>query len=251
MSIDHADDDVGGIDRLQRLDDAELLDRFFDARTASHAGGIDQCIRLAIALERHEHRIARGAGLIERDQALFAEQTIDQRRLADVRPADDRDSNVVLSAGRGGAFRQLDAFERIFHQRPHIVAVLGGDRSRLAQAERIEVRAGRRRVDALGFVRNQEDFLVELAQRLRDVVIVRRHAAARVDQKQNAIGLFDRAQRLLDHVLLDALRVDDQAAGIDDDIRNRADFAVAVVTIAREARHVRDERVAGAREEVE
>ncbi len=135
--------------------------------------------------------------------------------------------------------------------RSHIIAVLSGDRSWLAQAEHIEIRARGCRIDAFGFVRDEEDLLVQLAKRLRDVVIVRCHAAARVDQKQHAIRLFDGTQRLFDHVLLDALRVGDQAAGVDDDIRNRADFAVAVVAIAREARHVRDERVAGAREEVE
>ena len=95
VRVDDADHDVRRVDGLQRLDDAELLDGFFDARTAAHAGGIDQRIASAVALERHEHRIARRAGLIERDQPLLAQQPIDQRRLADVRPADHGDANVV------------------------------------------------------------------------------------------------------------------------------------------------------------
>ena len=73
------------IDRLQRLDDAELLDRLADAGLAPHAGGVDQHVVLTVALERHLDRVARRAGLVERDQPLFAEQPVDQRRLADVR----------------------------------------------------------------------------------------------------------------------------------------------------------------------
>ena len=99
VRIDDADHDVRRVDGLQRLDDAEFLDRFFDARAASHAGGIDERVATAVALERHEHRVARRARLIERDQALLAQQPIDERRLADVRPADHRDANIVGTGG--------------------------------------------------------------------------------------------------------------------------------------------------------
>ena len=85
VRVDHADHDVRRVDRLQRLDDAEFLDRFLDARAAPHAGRVDQRVAPAVALERHVHRIARRARLVERDQALLAEQAVDQRRLADVR----------------------------------------------------------------------------------------------------------------------------------------------------------------------
>ena len=95
MRVDDADHDVRGVDGLQRLDDAELLDRFLDARTAPHAGRVDQRVAAAVALERHVDRVARRARLVERDQALLAEQAVDQRRLADVRPADHRDADVV------------------------------------------------------------------------------------------------------------------------------------------------------------
>ena len=54
VRIDDADHDVRRIDCLQRLDDAELLDRLLDARAAPHAGGIDQRVAAAVAFERHE-----------------------------------------------------------------------------------------------------------------------------------------------------------------------------------------------------
>ena len=42
-------------------------------------------------------------GSVERDQPLLAEQPIDQRRLADVRPADHRDLRSVLLVERGAS----------------------------------------------------------------------------------------------------------------------------------------------------
>ena len=109
VRVDDADHDVRRIDGLQRLDDAELLDRFLDARAAAHAGSIDQRVATAVALERHEHRIARRARLIERDQPLLAEQSIDERRLADVRPADHGDANVVGTGAIAASSRASQA----------------------------------------------------------------------------------------------------------------------------------------------
>ena len=86
------------LDGLQGLDDAEFLDRLLDARAAPHARRVDQRVALAVALEGHHDGIARGPRLIECHHAILAEQAVDQRALADIRAADDRD----LDAGRLG-----------------------------------------------------------------------------------------------------------------------------------------------------
>ncbi len=57
----------------------------------AHAGGVDQRVVAAAAIEVEVERIARRARLVEGDDALLAEQRVDQRGLADVRAADDRD----------------------------------------------------------------------------------------------------------------------------------------------------------------
>jgi hypothetical protein len=90
--IEHQHDDVGLLDRLQGLDDRELLDGLEDLALAAQAGGVDQGVVLALALERHGDGIARGARLVEGDDALLAEQRIDERRLADVGPAHHGDA---------------------------------------------------------------------------------------------------------------------------------------------------------------
>jgi hypothetical protein len=107
------------------------------------------------------------------------------------------------------------------------------------------------RVEPFGFVDRDDHALAHLAERLRDVVIVRGRAIASVDEEQHAIGLFDGSQCLPRHDLFDALRVHDQAAGIHDQIGNHPDLAVTVITIARQPRQVRDQRIASAREKVE
>ena len=126
-----------------------------------------------------------------------------------------------------------------------------GNRFRLAQPQLEKIRRGRRPIHAFGLVGDDDDLLAELAQRLCDVVIRGLDTVADVNHEQHSIGFIDGAQCLLRHQLLDALRVDDQAAGIDDQVRNRSDFAVAVIAVARQAGKVRDQRIASAREEVE
>jgi hypothetical protein len=89
--IEHQHHHVGVLDRLQGLDDGELLHRLEHLALAAHAGGVDQDVGLAVALELDVDRVARGARLVERDHAFLANQGIDQSRLADVGAPHQRD----------------------------------------------------------------------------------------------------------------------------------------------------------------
>jgi hypothetical protein len=60
---------VGVGDRLQGLDHRELLDGLEDLALATQARGVDQLEALAVSLERHVDRVARGAGQVEGDRA--------------------------------------------------------------------------------------------------------------------------------------------------------------------------------------
>ncbi len=157
VRVHHDHDHVSGLDRLQSLDDAEFLDRLFDARAAPDPGRVDQRIALAVAFERHQHGIARGAGLIERHHAILAEQPIDQRALADVRAADDRD----FDAGRFRAVLRVrrQSRERRLEQRNHALIMRGRDRMRLARAQLVKIGDGDVVVEAFGFVDRQEQGL--------------------------------------------------------------------------------------------
>ena len=79
-------------DRLQRFDDAELLDRLADARLAADTGRVDQHVFAIGTLEAHLYRVSRRTRLVEDDQPVLAEQSVGKRRLADVRAPDDGDA---------------------------------------------------------------------------------------------------------------------------------------------------------------
>ena len=94
--VEQQDHDVGVLDRLQRLHDRELLDRLEHLAAPADARGVDQRVATLVALEVEVDRVARRARLVEGDDALLAEQRVDQRRLADVGAADDRDLDPAV-----------------------------------------------------------------------------------------------------------------------------------------------------------
>ena len=86
-------------------------------------------------------RVARRPRHVADDRALFAQQPIEQRRLADVRPADDGDARSPAGIARGAVARRSGRRAMISSSRsPTPVAVLGGDLD-----HRLEARAGRTR----------------------------------------------------------------------------------------------------------
>ena len=74
--VDDENDDVGVFNRLQRLDDGEFFDRFCDLAALADTRSVDQRVFAIFISEIEINRIARGARLIERDYALFAEKRI-------------------------------------------------------------------------------------------------------------------------------------------------------------------------------
>jgi hypothetical protein len=59
LGVEQQHDDVGVLDRLQRLDDGELLDRFEHLAAPPDARRVDQRVALAATLEIDVDRVAR------------------------------------------------------------------------------------------------------------------------------------------------------------------------------------------------
>src|SRR5690606_21753745 len=95
VGIEHQQYHVRRLDGLEGLDDAELLYGLVDPAVPSHAGGVDQHVGLPVAAERHQDAVARGAGLVIGEHALFAEYPVDERGFADVGAPDDRDTDTL------------------------------------------------------------------------------------------------------------------------------------------------------------
>src|SRR3954463_10718647 len=99
------DDPLGGVDQdegdvgtLRRLEGAQLgveLDPLPVPPLASQAGRVDEDEGALAALQHGVHGVAGGARDLAHDQPLAAEERVDEARLADVRPAEDRNADRV------------------------------------------------------------------------------------------------------------------------------------------------------------
>ena len=86
---------------------------------------------------------------------------------------------------------------------------------------------------------------------MRNFAIIAGRSAAPVHHVYNRIGLIHGLASLCRHEGGDALRLSCQAAGIDYQIRPVADSTFTILTIARDARLIRDNGIASTRERIE
>ena len=123
---------------------------------------------------------------------------------------------------------------------------------RFAQCQFIKLGGKHGSVAALAFVYRQINGARALAQTVGNNFVLRSQPGAAVHQKHDGVGLIDSLQSLLRHFVQNAAvhnRL--KAAGINDEIRFAADFAVSVVAVAGQAGQVVHKRVFGARQAVE
>src|SRR5690606_36349883 len=81
--IDEEQADVGPPDRSLGPERAVVLQTLVDPRLAPETCRIDEDQRPAVITERRVHGISRRAGHIRYDQALLAEEPVDEARLPD------------------------------------------------------------------------------------------------------------------------------------------------------------------------
>src|SRR5207244_10959556 len=80
--------------RVRGAQECVLLDALLDTPAASDARGIHEHEAPAAELERCVEAVSRGAGDLADDGALAPDQRVEEARLADVRPTDDRDVGI-------------------------------------------------------------------------------------------------------------------------------------------------------------
>ena len=95
--VDEDERDVGALRRLERAQLRVVLDPLALLALAAQAGGVDEDERLVAALQHRVDRVARRPGTLGDDHPLLAEERVQERRLADVRPAEDRDADRLLA----------------------------------------------------------------------------------------------------------------------------------------------------------
>ena len=132
------------------------------------------------------------------------------------------------------------------------LAMLGADRDRFAEAERIGFERARSAGPALALVGDQDRRLAGLAHEIGKGAILRRRAGARIDKKKHRIGLRDRGRRLRLHSRRQAFAFGVfEAGGIDRFEGQIAELGLAFAPVARHARLIVDQREAAADKPVE
>ena len=205
----------------------------------------------AAELDQLVDRVDGGAGDVVDDDPLAPGQPVEQRGLADVGLADDRDparsADLGVALGRRLGQRGEDGVEQV----AGAAAVQRGDDVRLAEPEvpqRVRLGLGAGVVDLVG---GEHDRLLRPAQDLDDGLVGVGDADGRVDDEQHGVGQADRDLGLGGDPLGQAAGVGVPAAGVDDGERAARPVGVVGDPVAGHAGHVLDDRLAAADDPVD
>ena len=187
-----------------------LLDPLADAR------GVDEAPGLVAEGDQLVDRVDGGAGRVVDDDPVLLGQLVEQRGLADVGLADDRDAARAAQRGvfvrrRLGQGRQ-DGVEHV----ARAAAVHRGDRPRLAESEVPETVGLGLHALVVDLVGGQHDRLAGGAQDLDHGLVGVGDADGGVDDEQHRVGQVDRDLGLGADRLGQAAGVRVPAAGVDD-----------------------------------
>ena len=180
---------VGAIDGFERADEAVVLGRRFDAALAPQPRGVDEAQRAVFGLDDRVDRIPCCSRHVVDHGTILADEPVEERRLANVRPADDGDAEDPVVFGLGlvlRCFRQRvdDGVEQLARQ----AAVDRGDGHRLPQPEAREVPEVGFATLVVDLVRNDDRGRVRLLQQTRDARVLLGDAGRDVDDQQHEIG---------------------------------------------------------------
>ena len=185
--VDEHEGHVGALGSRERPQLRVVLDPLALLALAADPGGVDEHEGAVAALEHGVDRVARRARHLGDDHALLAEQRVQEARLADVRPAEDRYADRLLAdllRAAAGEHRH-DRVEQV----ARAVAVLGRERHRVAEAEAVELERERVLRRVVDLVRQQQHRLVGAPQDRRQLLVAGRDPGARVDDEQDQVGL--------------------------------------------------------------
>ncbi len=168
--VDDEHGDVRPRHRALGQDDAHRLDLPADRHAAGppHARRVDDPKRALVPLQHHVDRVARRARHLAHHHALFAQQAVDERRLPDVRPADDGDRRLVLR-GLGGRAVGGQPRDDLVEQLGHAVAVLGRDLDDGVESQPEELDRAAARLLVVRLVDGEDDRFAHRAQHARAI----------------------------------------------------------------------------------
>ena len=203
-------------------------------------------------------RIARQARFGSRDHPVLAQHTIDQRRLARIRPPDDCElqdrlfafvDRLVIIVVR---YRAFEMRRQRIEQIAHPFVMLGRQLHRITKAERQGFKHSLLGGAALGLVGCKHDRTICRSQPTRDVLVKRYDTCPRVDHEQGNVCPGNCHFRLPAHSARQCTRIILFIPGrIDDSEIETRQMRIALTPVACNARTVVDQRQALADQAIE
>ena len=183
------------------------------------------------------------------DRSLLARESVEKRRLSDVRPADDRDgSNAGPDLRRTLGIIAFERWRRrigrlefwqllhdLVEQIADAAAVQRAHHRRLAEPEACELPGIDLAALRVDLVRDHEDRSAVPADQLGHGSVLPGHSRCRVEDKQHEVRLTERTQGLLGHLGVERVSTLHDPAGVHDEKRPSVPLALELQPIARHA----------------
>ena len=193
--IEQHESDIGPLGGLERAQLRVVLDPLPLLPATAEPRRVDEHERGVPALQDRVDGVAGGARHLGDDHALAPDEPVQERGLADVRTAEDRDADR-LGPDRDLA-RARQARDDLVEQVARAVTVQPGEGPRVAEAEPVEhepIGVPSRVVD---LVREHDHRPLGGAKDHGELLVAGRYPRPRVDDEQHEVGLVDRRARLL------------------------------------------------------
>jgi hypothetical protein len=245
VPVEHGDDDLSLLDRLQCLDNTKFFDDLVHFRATPYPSSVDKYVLAIIALERNRNAIARRAGLVKDNEAVFTDQTINEGRLADIGAADDRDTqlvnlSVILFVG---LLRDFEVGENRIHQCTDSVAMGGRHGMRVSNAKAMELARCKVGVETFGLVDRQPYLARVPACQVCDVLVGGSQPLASINHDDRCVRFPEGTHGLLNHALIDPDFTAGDTTGVDGEVRNCAQLAETILAVSCQARVVSNQCV--------
>jgi hypothetical protein len=205
---------VGSLDRPHRPEEAVVLEALGPRRPAEPRG-VDEPHRRVLPIDHRIHAVPGGPRLLVHHRALLADQAVEDRRLADVRPAHDGEGGALVERRRRILFLRRQQADQPIEQLPGPPAVQGGDHHRIPQPQPIQLGDEVLLGGGVDLVGHQHHRDLGTAESAGEHGVLLLHADRGIDDQDHHLRLLHGTVGLSDDERVHAVGVLHVAAGVD------------------------------------
>ena len=200
--VDQQQGDIGAIERAHGAHGGPLVCRRARGNLATLANtrGVDEGDLTPCMQQRLVDGIAGCAGHRAHYRALTSNELVEEARLADVRPTDDRDGYLALDIGATRIlWQRFESLNDDVKEVARTDAVLRAHRVESIKPKDGELLSGAIAFNVVRLIRNQDDRLTAAAQQLRNLRVARVRTGGCINEEKDQVGGINRDARLILH----------------------------------------------------